>query len=351
MSDQPKLEGEDLKIVQDLRDAHDQIVKELHNVVVGQNDVIEQLLIAIFARGHALLVGVPGLAKTLLIRTLADTMNLKFSRIQFTPDLMPSDITGTEVLQEDRATGSREFKFLPGPIFANIILADEINRTPPKTQAALLEAMQEHQVTAGGKRHKLNPPFFVLATQNPIEQEGTYPLPEAQQDRFMFNIMVDYPDEEEELQIMKMTTATYAGKVASVLDGERIMRLQELVRKVPISEHVIRYAMQFARLTRLNNPQTPDEIKRLLAWGAGPRASQYLILGAKARAVLNGRYYVSGEDIRAVVHPVLRHRIIPNFSAEAEGITSDVIIDKLVNLIPKAETETLADTRLPGVGS
>jgi MoxR-like ATPase len=345
-----ELEGEDLKVVNDLREAHDQIVKELHNVVVGQDEVIEQLLIAIFARGHALLVGVPGLAKTLLIRTLADTMSLKSSRIQFTPDLMPSDITGTEVLQEDKASGSREFKFLPGPIFANIILADEINRTPPKTQAALLEAMQEHQVTAGGRRHSLEPPFFVLATQNPIEQEGTYPLPEAQQDRFMFNIMVDYPDEEEELQIMKMTTATYAGKVKGVLDGTRIRRLQELVRKVPISEHVIRYAMQFARLTRLNNPQTPDEIKRLLAWGAGPRASQYLILGAKARAVLHGRYYVSGEDIRAVVHPVLRHRIIPNFSAEAEGITSDVIIDKLVNLIPKAETDALADERLPGVG-
>jgi MoxR-like ATPase len=344
-----ELQGEDLKIVTELRDAHDHIVKELHNVVVGQDEVIEQLLIAIFARGHALLVGVPGLAKTLLIRTLSDTMSLKFSRIQFTPDLMPSDITGTEVLQEDRTTGKREFKFLPGPIFANIILADEINRTPPKTQAALLEAMQEHQVTAGGRRHQLEEPFFVLATQNPIEQEGTYPLPEAQQDRFMFNINVDYPTEDEEMQIMKMTTATYRGKVESVLDGPKIQRLQDLVRKVPISEHVIKYAMQFARLTRLNNPQTPDEIRRLLAWGAGPRASQCLILGAQARAVLNGRYYVSGDDIRAVVHPVLRHRIIPNFSAEAEGITSDVIIDKLVKLIPRAESETLADARLPGV--
>ncbi|MCA8913424.1 MAG: MoxR family ATPase, partial [Planctomycetes bacterium] len=219
----------------------------------------------------------------------------------------------------------------------------------PKTQAALLEAMQEHQVTAGGRRHKLEEPFFVLATQNPIEQEGTYPLPEAQQDRFMFNIMVDYPDEDEELQIMKMTTATYSGEVAHVLDGTKIQRLQELVRKVPISEHVIKYAMQFARLTRLNNPQTPDEIKRLLAWGAGPRASQYLILGAKARAVLNGRYYVSGDDIRAVVHPVLRHRIIPNFSAEAEGITSDVIIDKLVQMIPRAEAESMTDARLPNL--
>ncbi|HRJ77232.1 MAG TPA: MoxR family ATPase [Planctomycetota bacterium] len=342
-------EAEDLKAVQELRGAHDRIVKELHKVVVGQDDVIEQLLIAIFARGHALLVGVPGLAKTLLIRTLADTMSLKFSRIQFTPDLMPSDITGTEVLQEDKTTGRREFRFLPGPIFANIILADEINRTPPKTQAALLEAMQEIQVTAGGKRHQLEAPFFVLATQNPIEQEGTYPLPEAQQDRFMFNIKVEYPTEEEEMMVMKMTTATYKGAVERVLDGATIMRLQELVRKVPISEHVIKYAMQFSRLTRLNNPQAPDFIKQYLAWGAGPRASQFLILGAKARAVLQGRYYASGEDIRAVAHPVLRHRIIPNFSAEAEGITSDVIIDKLIAAIPRAEAESLADQRLPNV--
>jgi len=342
-------EAEDLKAVQELRGAHDRIVKELHKVVVGQDDVIEQLLIAIFARGHALLVGVPGLAKTLLIRTLADTMSLKFSRIQFTPDLMPSDITGTEVLQEDKTTGRRESRFLPGPIFANIILADEINRTPPKTQAALLEAMQEIQVTAGGKRHQLEAPFFVLATQNPIEQEGTYPLPEAQQDRFMFNIKVEYPTEEEEMMVMKMTTATYKGAVERVLDGATIMRLQELVRKVPISEHVIKYAMQFSRLTRLNNPQAPDFIKQYLAWGAGPRASQFLILGAKARAVLQGRYYASGEDIRAVAHPVLRHRIIPNFSAEAEGITSDVIIDKLIAAIPRAEAESLADQRLPNV--
>ena len=344
-----ELGKEDLAAVEELRNAHDKIIEQLHHVVVGQNEVIEQLMIAVFARGHALLVGVPGLAKTLMIRTLADTMSLNFSRIQFTPDLMPSDITGTEVLQEDKTTGKREFRFLPGPIFANIILADEINRTPPKTQAALLEAMQEHQVTAGGTRHKLEEPFFVLATQNPIEQEGTYPLPEAQQDRFMFNIFVNYPTDEEELLIMKMTTATYQGEVQRVLDGPKIQRLQELVRKVPISEHVIRYAMQFSRLTRLNNPQAPDFIKQYLAWGAGPRASQYLILGAKARAVLNGRYYVSGEDIRAVAHPVLRHRIIPNFSAEAEGINSDVIIDKLIDLIPRAESEALADDRLPKV--
>lgn len=349
MSEEQQLQGEDLKAVEELRQAHDQILEQLHKVVVGQDEVIEQLLIAVFARGHALLVGVPGLAKTLLIRTLSETMNLNFNRIQFTPDLMPSDITGTEVLQEDKTTGQREFKFINGPIFANIILADEINRTPPKTQAALLEAMQEHQVTTGGRVHKLEQPFFVLATQNPIEQEGTYPLPEAQQDRFMFNINVEYPSDEEELQIMKMTTATYKGEVEHVLDGEKIQRLQRLVRKVPISEHVIKYAMKFARMTRLNNPQTPDEIKRLLAWGAGPRASQYLILGAKARAVLHGRYYVSSEDVRAVVHPVLRHRIIPNFSAEAEGITSDIVIDKLISMIPSAEADSLKDPNLPNV--
>lgn len=343
------INSDEMALVQELRDAYQRIKHELGKVVVGQEDVVEQLMICIFARGHALLVGVPGLAKTLLIRTLSETMNLSFSRIQFTPDLMPSDITGTEVLQEDKSTGDRAFKFLPGPIFANIILADEINRTPPKTQAALLEAMQEHQVTAGGKRHQLNPPFFVLATQNPIEQEGTYPLPEAQQDRFMFNITVDYPSEDEELQVMKMTTATYKGEVQHVLDGAKIMQLQEVVRKVPIAEHVIRYAMQFSRMTRLNNPEAPEFVKRYVSWGAGPRASQYLILGAKARAVLHGRNYVSGEDIRAVAHPVLRHRVLPNFSAEAEGINSDRIVDTLIEMVPRAEADTLNDDRLPKV--
>jgi MoxR-like ATPase len=347
--DNRPMDHDDAKLVGEIRDAYQAIRSELSNVVVGQEAVVEQLMICIFARGHALLVGVPGLAKTLLIRTLADTMNLTFSRIQFTPDLMPSDITGTEVLQEDKTTGERKFRFLPGPVFANIILADEINRTPPKTQAALLEAMQEFQVTAGGKRHALQPPFFVLATQNPIEQEGTYPLPEAQQDRFMFNITVDYPSEEEELQVMKMTTATYQGKARQVLDGEKILRLQQVVRKVPIAEHVIRYAMQFSRLTRLNNPDAPAFVKQYVSWGAGPRASQYLILGAKARAVLHGRNYVSGEDIRAVAHPVLRHRVLPNFSAEAEGMTSDVLVDKLIELIPRAEAETLNDAKLPKV--
>ncbi len=347
--DRDVLTNDDAALVNEIREAYSAIKKELSKVVVGQEDVIEQLLISIFARGHALLVGVPGLAKTLLIRTLSDTMSLSFSRIQFTPDLMPSDITGTEILQEDKATGERSFRFLPGPIFANIILADEINRTPPKTQAALLEAMQEHQVTAGGKRHPLKPPFFVLATQNPIEQEGTYPLPEAQQDRFMFNIKVDYPTEDEELQVMKMTTATYQGSVQRVLDGEKILKLQGVVRKIPIAEHVIRYAMQFARLTRLNSPDAPEFVKKYVSWGAGPRASQFLILGAKARAVLHGRNYVSGEDIRAVAHPVLRHRVLPNFTAEAEGFTSDVLVDKLIDLIPRAGADVLEDERLPKV--
>ena len=280
------------------------------------------MLIAVFARGHCLLVGVPGLAKTLMIRTLADALNLSFSRIQFTPDLMPSDITGTEVLQEDKTTGQRLFKFLHGPLFANVILADEINRTPPKTQAALLEAMQERQVTVGGSKHKLPDPFFVLATQNPIEQEGTYPLPEAQQDRFMFNILVDYPDEEEEFKIVAMTTAMHTPQIERVLSATDILEMQDIVRKVPVAPYVIRYAMKFTRLTRKDKGKVPDFISDYVTWGAGPRATQFLVLGAKARAVLNGRYYVSCEDIREVAIPVLRHRIITNFNAEAEGIRS-----------------------------
>jgi len=327
------------------REAFGQISAAMNAAIIGQEAVVERLLIAFLADGHVLMEGLPGVAKTRSIKTLSRLVESEFRRVQFTPDLLPSDVTGSEIYREQTTS----FDFQPGPIFGNLVLADEINRSPAKVQAALLEAMEERQVTVAGKTHKLPQLFLVLATQNPIEQEGTYPLPEAQQDRFMFNINVDYPTEDEEMQIMKMTTATYSGKVANVLDGAKIQRLQELVRKVPISEHVIKYAMQFARLTRLNNPQTPDEIKRLLAWGAGPRASQYLILGAKARAVLNGRYYVSGDDIRAVVHPVLRHRIIPNFSAEAEGINSDVIIDKLIQMIPRAEAESLTDARLPDV--
>ena len=331
----------DHQAVARLREGYQKVKDELGKVIVGQDDVIEQLLIAIFARGHCLLVGVPGLAKTLIIHTLAETLSLSFNRIQFTPDLMPSDITGTEVIQENKSTGDRDFKFLPGPIFANVILADEINRTPPKTQAALLEAMQEHQVTTGGERRALPEPFFVLATQNPIEQEGTYPLPEAQLDRFMFNIYVDYPDEEEEFQIVRQTTALEKSKVEKVLSAEDVAVLQDIVLKVPVADHVIRYAMQFARLTRKQKGNVPDFVDEYVNWGAGPRASQCLIWGAKARAMLHGRAYVSTEDVAAVAYPVMRHRIITNFNAEAEGISPDEIVRRLTELIPQ-DPEQLA---------
>ena len=331
------LPEDDVQAVARLNEAYQQITSELSKAIVGQQQVIEELLIALFARGHCLLVGVPGLAKTLMIRSLSDALSLDFSRIQFTPDLMPSDITGTEVIQEDKSSGERVFRFLKGPVFANIVLADEINRTPPKTQAALLEAMQEHQVTIGGERHALPEPFFVLATQNPIEQEGTYPLPEAQLDRFMFMVMVDYPDEDEELQIVKRTTADVEVKITPTLSADQIATLAAIVRKVPVADHVARYAIQFARLTRRDEPGAPDFIKEYVLWGAGPRASQYLVLGAKARAVLNGRYHVSSEDIRAVAAPVLRHRIKTNFNADAEGITADDIIQRLTKLIPAGD--------------
>jgi MoxR-like ATPase len=337
----PRIEG-DLSAIERLNHGYTRIRKEMGKAIVGQERVLEELLIAIFARGHCLLVGVPGLAKTLMVRTLADSLSLSFSRIQFTPDLMPSDITGTEVLQEDKTTGQRMFKFLHGPLFANVVLADEINRTPPKTQAALLEAMQERQVTVGGARHRLPDPFFVLATQNPIEQEGTYPLPEAQQDRFMFNILVDYPDEEEEFRIVEMTTTTHQPQLQRVLSATDILEMQDIVRKVPVAPYVIRYAMKFTRLTRKTSRTTkaeatdlPDFVREYVTWGAGPRASQFLVLAAKARAVLHGRYYVSCEDIRGVAHPVLRHRIITNFNAEAEGIKPDDIIRRLINIIPR----------------
>jgi len=344
-----KVSPDDIEAVRKLRDGYDRIRAELAKVIVGQDKVLEELLISMFARGHCLLVGVPGLAKTLMISTLAQSLHLTFNRIQFTPDLMPSDITGTEVIVEDKSTGGRQFKFLHGPVFANVILADEINRTPPKTQSALLEAMQERQVTAGGRKHKLQEPFFVLATQNPIEQEGTYPLPEAQLDRFMFNIFVDYPDEDEEFEIMRVTTAGRAADVEPILSGEDIMQLQEIVRRVPIADHVIRYAMQFARLTRVTKGDVPDFIREWVSWGAGPRAGQYLILGGKARAILHGRYHVSCEDIREVAAPVLRHRIITNFNAEAEGITSDTIVKKLIDLIPANASDLESDERLPDV--
>jgi MoxR-like ATPase len=311
--------------------------------------VIDELLISIFARGHCLLVGVPGLAKTLLISTLARSLSLTFNRIQFTPDLMPADITGTEVIQEDRATGTRELKFIRGPVFANVILADEINRTPPKTQAALLEAMQERQVTVGGVKHALAPPFFVLATQNPIEQEGTYPLPEAQLDRFMFMVRVDYPSAQEEMQIVEMTTKPQRLDVAPALSGAEILDLQEVVRRVPVPEHVLQYVLRIVRATRVGTPEAPAFVRDRVAWGAGPRASQYLVLGAKARALLQGRLYVAAEDVRAVAHPVLRHRIITTYGAEAEGYTSDRLIDELLKSIPATGSEAARDERLQAV--
>jgi MoxR-like ATPase len=326
-------ENDDLKAVQELNEAYRHITDQLGRVIVGQQAVIEELLIAMFARGHCLLVGVPGLAKTLLVRTLAESLALEFRRIQFTPDLMPSDITGTEVIQEDRHSGSREFRFLPGPIFGNVILADEINRTPPKTQAALLEAMQESQITVGGRRHQLAQPFFVLATQNPIEHEGTYPLPEAQLDRFMFNTYVDYPEEDEEFDIVRRTTADVESSVTATLSGERIIALQKIVRRVPVADHVVRYAMKLVRLTRPNKSDVPPFIRDYVSWGAGPRASQYLVLGAKARAVLHGRFHADTDDIRAVAHPVLRHRIVTNFNAEAEGIKPDELVRRLIEVV------------------
>jgi MoxR-like ATPase len=339
----------DVETIRKLKAAYDSLKNELHRVIVGQERVLDELLTCIFSRGHALLVGVPGLAKTLIVRTLAQTLSLSFSRIQFTPDLMPSDITGTEVIDVDRSTGERTLRFIPGPIFANIILADEINRTPPKTQAALLEAMQELQATVGGKRHALPQPFFVLATQNPIEQEGTYPLPEAQLDRFMFMVHVGYPTEEEELEIVKLTTSVFEHKLTTVLSGEEILRLQELVRRVPAADHVVRYAMALARATRVSEGGVPDFVKEWVHWGAGPRASQYLVIGAKARAVLQGRAYATIEDVRAIARPVLRHRIVTNFTAEAEGVTADKIVDKLLEVIPAREAEIEKDAALPKV--
>jgi MoxR-like ATPase len=343
------LQSDDIAAVERLKDAFARLKAEMGKVIVGQHAVLEELLVAIFARGHCLLIGVPGLAKTLMIHTLADALNLSYNRIQFTPDLMPSDITGTEVIQEDKATGMRQFKFLRGPVFANIVLADEVNRTPPKTQAALLEAMQERQVTVGGERHRLPDPFFVLATQNPIEQEGTYPLPEAQLDRFMLNILVDYPEEDEELDIVRLTTSVARPTVSKVLSGADILELQEIVRKVPVADHVSRYAVRLTRMTRREKQDVPDFIRDYVSWGAGPRASQYLVLAAKARAVLYGRYYVSTDDIRAVAGPVLRHRIITNFNAEAEGLKPDDIVRRLVKAVHVDESEAEHGGKLPKI--
>jgi MoxR-like ATPase len=345
--EQPK--PPDIEAVERLGESYRRIRSELSKAIVGQDSVIEELLISVLAGGHCLLVGVPGLAKTMMVRTLASTLDLSFSRIQFTPDLMPADITGTEVIQENRSSGEREFRFLEGPVFANVVLADEINRTPPKTQAALLEAMQERQVTAGGHRHKLPAPFFVLATQNPIEQEGTYPLPEAQLDRFMFEVRVDYPDEDEEFQIVRQTTSEFEPQISSVLSCEDIQQLQSTVRRIPVADHIIRYAMQFSRLTRREKGDVPEFVSEYVSWGAGPRASQYLILGARARAMLQGRVCVSTDDVRAVATPVLRHRIITNFNAEAEGITSDEIIRRLTEHIERISSGSIAGGRLKNV--
>jgi MoxR-like ATPase len=340
---------EELRRVESVVGRFSALKDEIAKVIVGQDDVVEQLLLAIFARGHCILEGVPGLAKTLLVRTLARCLRLDFNRIQFTPDLMPADITGTEVIHEDRATGGRTFRFLRGPVFANVILADEINRTPPKTQAALLESMQERQVTIGGQRHALPDPFFVLATQNPIEQEGTYPLPEAQQDRFMFKIYVKYPKWKEEYDIIRRTTEEIEPSVEPVFGAEEIQELQRVVRKVPVSEGVTHYAMRLVRQTRLDSgptEATPDFVRDFVAWGAGPRACQFLILGAKAKALISGRYHVSVEDIKEVAHPVLRHRILTNFHAEAKGFGSDKIVDRLLEITPTEGSAELADGEL-----
>jgi MoxR-like ATPase len=327
--------SDDVQAVEQLRAAHQKLRGELAKIIVGQEFVLDQLLMAIFCRSHALLVGVPGLAKTLMVSTLAQALDLTFKRIQFTPDLMPSDITGTEVIQDDPATGQRMFKFLPGPIFANIVLADEINRTPPKTQAALLESMQERKATIGGVDHPMKSPFFVLATQNPIEQEGTYPLPEAQLDRFLFLIHVDYPNDAEEEQIMRFGSSDQTASVEKVLHGDDILNLQSLVRRVPVADHIFAYAKKLARMSRPNTPEAAPFVNQWLTWGAGPRASLNLILAAKAHAVLQGRHHVSADDVWAVAAPVLRHRLIPNFAAQSEGISADEIVKRLLAAVGK----------------
>ncbi|MDP3150446.1 MAG: AAA family ATPase [Ignavibacteria bacterium] len=322
----------DVQLVEQLAGAVQSVKKEIAKVIIGQDEIIDHLLLSLLSRGHCLLVGVPGLAKTLIIKTLADVLDLKFNRIQFTPDLMPSDITGTEILEEDSITKKREFRFIFGPIFANVILADEINRTPPKTQAALLEAMQEHKVTIAGKTYSLDEPFFVLATQNPIEQEGTYPLPEAQLDRFMFNLWLDYPSLDEEKEIVKTTTGGFFPELNKIVSAEELVNFQKLVRRVPVAENVISFAVNFVNKTRPNNIEAPQFIKEWLRWGAGPRASQYLILAAKAKAVCDGRFTPNIDDVKSVLIPVLRHRIITNFNAEAEGINSVEVIKKISEL-------------------
>ena len=327
----------DVEAVAQLSQTRDQIYAEVGKVVIGQKQIIEELLIALLSGGHCLLVGVPGLAKTTLIQTIAHTLDLSFGRIQFTPDLMPSDITGTDVLEENAETGHKAFRFIRGPLFANIILADEINRTPPKTQAALLQAMQEHAVTAGGETMRLDEPFFVLATQNPIEQEGTYPLPEAQLDRFIFELWIDYPNQAEEEQIVHATTSGDKAEVANVINAQQIVALQELVRRVPVADHCIRYAVELVRASRPGDAKAPDYVREMVNWGAGPRASQYLVLAAKARTIIDGRHSVAIDDIKAVALPVMRHRIVVNFHAEAQNVSATSLINRLLNdIAPQA---------------
>ncbi|MCK6620231.1 MAG: MoxR family ATPase [Calditrichaceae bacterium] len=330
MKEHSQIQDQEVALLENFSNIYQSILKEIHKVIIGQDEIIEQLLISLFSGGHCLIIGVPGLAKTLLINTLADVLDLKFSRIQFTPDLMPSDITGTEIIEEDRSSGKKGFRFIRGPVFANIILADEINRTPPKTQAALLEAMQEHKVTASGQDMLLDEPFFVLATQNPIEQEGTYPLPEAQLDRFMFNLWIEYPSFEEEMQIVKSTTSDYLPQLHKALNARQIIASQQVLRKVAVADNVIEYAVRLVNLSRPNYPQAPKFIKEWINWGAGPRASQYLILGAKTRAALQGRFTPSEEDVRACAVPVMRHRLVTNFNAEAEGVNAMDIVNRLI---------------------
>ena len=325
---------DEIALADRMKAGKEQIVTELRKLIIGQSDTVQEVLLSLFVGGNSLIVGVPGLAKTLLIATLARVLDLKFNRIQFTPDLMPSDITGTDIIQEDTTTGRRQMVFAPGPIFANIVLADEINRTPPTTQSALLEAMQEHRVTIQGRTYKLDEPFYVFATQNPIELEGTYPLPEAQLDRFMFHIVIDHPPEDEEFEVVRTTTAILDPQFERPVSGADLIAFQRLVRRVPVAEPVMRYALSLVRASRPKSPTAPDNVKKWVAFGASVRAAQYLVLGAKARALTEGRYHVAFDDIRALCHPVLRHRVLTNFHAQSEGITSDTLIERLLESVP-----------------
>ncbi len=325
---------DDVALAERMRTGRDRVIGELKKLIIGQDEVVDQVLLTLFVGGNSLIVGVPGLAKTLLIHTMARVLDLKFSRIQFTPDLMPSDITGTDIIQEDPATGRRSMVFAPGPIFANIVLADEINRTPPKTQSALLEAMQEHRVTIQGRTYKLEEPFYVFATQNPIELEGTYPLPEAQLDRFMFHVVIEHPPEDEELEVIRTTTAILEPQFDRPVSGADLVAFQRLVRRVPVADPVLRYALSLVRASRPKSPTCPDSVKKWVAFGASVRAAQYLVLAGKARALTSGRYHLSFEDIRALAHPVLRHRVLTNFHAQSEGVTSDTLVDRLLEAVP-----------------